>query len=72
MSFETAGADDDLHEAYLQSQVDAGLRQGDRLLAGVRALMRKNPTPKGRDRAESAARNALTFYASALNPQRCI
>lgn len=67
MNFPTAGADDDIHAAYLQGQVEACLERGDRLMAGVRAIMRKKPSHQGRTRAETAARQALASYASALN-----
>lgn len=67
MTFPTAGSNEDVREAATRAQIDGPRLEGDRLLAGARALMSKNPARQGRRRAEAAARKALACYASALN-----
>lgn len=67
MTFPTAGSNEDLREAATRAQIDGLRLEGDRLLAGARALMSKNAARQGRRRAEATTRKALACYASALN-----
>ena len=67
MTFQAAGPDDDLHTAYMKAQVDCRCERGKELLTGAKALMRSKPSRQNRRRAERAAREALVFYAGALD-----